>query len=289
VSTGGRLNVNRAIRSCGVAVPAAPTGLNATPGDSQVQLAWSAAGGATSYNVKRSTISGGPYTIIATGVTTTDYLDSGLTNGVTYFYVVSALNAAGESGDSAEASATPGLAVPFPPQNLNATPGDARVSLTWLPSSGAAAYRIKRGLAKAGPYALIAEVAGTSFTDTTVTNGTKYFYVVSAVNAAGESKNSNKASAVPMPVPMPPTGVAATTGVNAGEIALSWNASAWATSYKVTRSTTSGGPYSSAKKVTALNFTQTGLTSGRTYFFVITAVNAVGESGPSAEVSAVAR
>jgi len=290
VSTGGRLNVNRAIRACGTpVVPSPPTGLTASAGDSQVQLAWSASGGATSYKVKRSTTNGGPYATIASGVATTSYLDSGLTNGLTYYYVVSAVNSVGESANSAEVSATPILAVPLPPQNLKAAPGDARVSLTWLPSTGAAAYRVKRSLVKAGPYALIAEVAGTRFIDTTVTNGIKYFYVVSAINDAGESKNSNKASAVPMPVPMPPTGVTALPGVNAGEIALSWNASPWATSYKVKRSTTSGGPYSAGKKVTTVNLTQTGLRSGRTYFFVITAFNATGESGPSVEVSAEAR
>jgi hypothetical protein len=87
--------------------PAAPTGLTATAGNAQVSLSWNLSSGATSYIVKRSTTSGGSYTNIATGVTSLPYINSGLTNGTTYYYVVSAVNATGESGNSNQASATP--------------------------------------------------------------------------------------------------------------------------------------------------------------------------------------
>jgi parallel beta helix pectate lyase-like protein/fibronectin type III domain protein len=87
--------------------PAAPAGLSASPGDQQVSLTWNSVSGATSYNVKRSTVSGGPYTTIATNVTTTSFTNTGLTNGTTFFFVVSAVNAAGESPNSGQVSATP--------------------------------------------------------------------------------------------------------------------------------------------------------------------------------------
>src|SRR5215471_20841551 len=64
--------------------PAAPTGLAATAGNAQVTLNWNASSGASSYNVKRSTTSGGPYTTIATGVTSTSFTNTGLTNGTTF-------------------------------------------------------------------------------------------------------------------------------------------------------------------------------------------------------------
>ena len=86
--------------------PPAPTNLNATGGNQQVSLTWSTSTGATSYNVKRSTTSGTGYTTIATGVTTNAYTNTGLANGTTYYYVVSAVNAGGESPNSAEKSAT---------------------------------------------------------------------------------------------------------------------------------------------------------------------------------------
>jgi len=87
--------------------PPVPTGLTATPGNAQVSLSWSASSGATSYNVKRATVSGGPYTTLASDVTSTSYTDPGPTNGTTYYYVVSAVNSVGESANSAQVSATP--------------------------------------------------------------------------------------------------------------------------------------------------------------------------------------
>jgi len=87
-------------------VPTAPTGLAAAVGNGTVTLTWNGTGGATSYNVKRSTVSGGPYTTVGT-VTTTSFPDSGLTNGTTYYYVVSGTNSAGTGPNSAEVGATP--------------------------------------------------------------------------------------------------------------------------------------------------------------------------------------
>ena len=85
--------------------PPAPTNLSATAGNGQVSLSWTASSGATSYNVKRSTSSGTEVTVASSS--TNSYTDTGLTNGTTYFYVVSAVNSVGESGNSNEVSATP--------------------------------------------------------------------------------------------------------------------------------------------------------------------------------------
>ncbi len=175
--------------------PPTPTNLVATAGNAQVGLSWSASSGATSYNVKRATTSGGPYTTIASP-TTTSYTDTGVTNGTTYYYVVSAVNTAGESANSSQVSATP-QAVPPAPTNLVATPGNAQVGLSWSASSGATSYNVKRATTSGGPYTTIASPTTTSYTDTGLTNGTTYYYVVSAVNASGESANSSQVSATP--------------------------------------------------------------------------------------------
>jgi beta-glucanase (GH16 family) len=87
--------------------PTAPTGLGATPGDAQVALNWSTVTGATGYNVKRATISGGPYTSVTNGLTTTSYTDTGLVNGSNYYYVVSTLKGGCESTNSIQVTATP--------------------------------------------------------------------------------------------------------------------------------------------------------------------------------------
>lgn len=85
-----------------------PSGLAATGGIGQVSLSWSASDGAVSYNVKRSTVPGGPYDTLASGVTATTYLDTTVTNGTPYYYSVSAVNgSATESANSAEVFALP--------------------------------------------------------------------------------------------------------------------------------------------------------------------------------------
>ncbi|MEJ0099076.1 MAG: hypothetical protein WDO12_04760 [Pseudomonadota bacterium] len=93
--------------------PVAPASLVATAGNAQVGLSWSASSTATSYAVKRATISGGPYADLTTA-TSTSYIDSSVVNGATYFYVVAAINAQGASGMSPSAWATP-AAVTTPP------------------------------------------------------------------------------------------------------------------------------------------------------------------------------
>ena len=291
--TNGRLNVNSAIRACSTpTAPAAPTGLTATAGNAQVALQWTASSGATSYNVKRSTTSGAEVTIVS-GVTATSYTDTAVANGTTYFYVVSAVNAVGESLNSNEASATPAApTIPAPPTSLMATAGNAQVRLAWTASSGATSYNVKRSTTSGGEVTIAPGVTATSYTDATVTNGTTYFYVVSAVNSAGESANSNEASAKPTapPVPATPTGLAATSGPAKKMISLSWTASSGATSYNVKRSTVNGGPYTViATGVTSTSVVDTGLRSGTTYFYVVSAVNSSGESANSSQASAVAR
>jgi fibronectin type 3 domain-containing protein len=88
-------------------IPSAPANLTATSGRAQVALAWSATTGATSYNVLRSTTNGSGYVTIATGITGTSFTNTGLTNGVTYYYVIQAVDSSGPSADSNQASATP--------------------------------------------------------------------------------------------------------------------------------------------------------------------------------------
>jgi hypothetical protein len=104
-------------------VPAAPTGLAATVGSGTVTLTWTAGGGATSYIVKRGALGGGPYVSIGSvaGTSPATYTDAGLTNGTTYYYVVSGTNAAGTSPNSAELAVTP-IAPPTFSSSASASP-----------------------------------------------------------------------------------------------------------------------------------------------------------------------
>ena len=180
-----------------------------------------------------------------------------------------------------------GATVPPVPTGLTATAGNAQVALTWNASSGAASYYVKRSTTSGSGYAQIATPAAANYTDTGLTNGTKYYYVISAYNSAGQSSNSSEVSVTPMAPAGPPAapGNLQATAGNA-QVMLTWSASASATSYNVKRSTTSGGPYATLSSPTVTNFTDTGLTNGTTYYYVVSALNSAGESGNSAQANA---
>jgi hypothetical protein len=222
---------------------------------------------------------------VQSGVTATAYTNTGLTNGTTYYFVVSAVNAGGESSNSSQVSGTPMAA----PTGLAATAGNAQVSLSWNSVTGATSYTVKRSLTTGGTYASVQSgVTATAYTNTGLTNGTTYYFVVSAVNAGGESSNSSQASATPTAPPSAPSNVKAVPGD--AKATLSWDSSAGTTSDTVMRSLTSGGTYATVQSgVTTTGYTNTGLTNGTTYYFVVSAVNGAGESSNSSEVNAKPR
>jgi fibronectin type 3 domain-containing protein/regulation of enolase protein 1 (concanavalin A-like superfamily) len=262
-----------------------PAGVRIAAGNAQATVTWNPVGGATGYNVKRSGTSGGPYTVVQANVSGTTCMDSGLTNSAGYYYVVSTLNGVAESPNSSEVTTTP-VGAPPVPAGLQATGTISSVALTWTPSYGATSYRILRSTTSGTGYALSGTSTAASYSDTAVTNGTTYYYVVAAVGPNGQSANSSQAFAIPLPLPGAPTGLTA-TGSNASVI-LSWNATSWATSYNIKRSTTSGSNYSVVATGTTPGFVDTGLTNGTTYYYVVSALDSVGEGANSGEVSAAA-
>jgi autotransporter-associated beta strand protein len=174
--------------------PAAPTGLAVTAtGNAYVQLSWNSSSDATSYNVKRGTVSGTYPTI--SNVTGTTFTDTGLVNGTPYYYVVSAVSAAGEGTNSSEISATSQAVAPATPVGLVAASGSTSVTLNWNTVLGATGCLVKRSTTNGGPYTVVANPAGTSYVDTGLAYGTTYYYVVSATNSAGQSADSLQASA----------------------------------------------------------------------------------------------
>jgi fibronectin type 3 domain-containing protein len=177
--------------------PAAPAGLTVGGETNGAVLSWTASPGATGYNVKRATLTGGPY-VTVTSLGATNYNDLGLTAGTTYFYVVSATNNSGESANSAEFSAITASAVtqgiPAAPTGLTLKLANLQTVLSWKASTGAASYNVKRAAISGGPYTIVTNVTGTADADAGLSQGTTYYYVLSAVNACGESADSPEAA-----------------------------------------------------------------------------------------------
>jgi hypothetical protein len=98
---------------------------------------------------------------------------------------------------------------PLPP-TLVAQGANRQVSLGWTASAGATSYNVKRGIATGTEVNIVTGVTATGFTDSGLTNGTTYFYVVTAVGAGGESPSSNEVLVIP------DTGTAGVTNLTAG-------------------------------------------------------------------------
>lgn len=179
-----------------VTAPAAPTAVNIVAGNVLVTVSWTASPTATSYRIYRSTTQGSQGSLIGSS-STTSYSDTGLVNGTTYYYQVTAVNVAGESTPSAQSSgATPAapLVAPSAPASANATDGIGHVTISWAAVPGAMSYKVYRSTTQGVQGTLIGSTSSTSLADSTVVEGTTYYFVVTASNAAGEGAASVAAS-----------------------------------------------------------------------------------------------
>jgi len=154
---------------------------------------------ATSYDVFRTT-TGIFGTAPLASVTTPTFSEPGPAAGVTYTYKVAGRNAGGIGPSSAETSVTP-TPPPAAPTGISSTAGNGQISLTWTAVAGATAYNVYRGTTAGGQAAMPvgSGVVSSPFVDAGLTNGTAYFYKVTAVGPGGESPRSTETSATPQP------------------------------------------------------------------------------------------
>ncbi|MHB8122422.1 MAG: fibronectin type III domain-containing protein [Desulfuromonadaceae bacterium] len=282
-----------------VSAPATPNGLTAVGGTGQVTLSWTSVSNATSYNVYYAATSG----VTATNGTkltsvSTPYIQTGLTAGTTYFYVVTAVNSSGESAASAIASTTTASAPPEPtvpaaPTSVTAAGGTNQVAISWGTVSSATSYNLyystTSGVTKTNGTRITSATSPT--VQTGLAAGTAYYYIITAVNSTGEGAASNQVAAttlatVPTPtVPARPSAVSAVGGAN--QATITWPAVAGADSYNVYWSSTTGITTTNGMKVAGVSspYVKTGLSAGTTYFFIVTASNSVGESTASIQTT----
>jgi fibronectin type 3 domain-containing protein len=283
-----------------VTVPGAPTGLSAEADSSAVELSWQSPasdGGSpiTAYRVYRGTT---PQSLpLLTTVTTLSHTDQSVSNGVTYFYAVSAVNSAGEGERSSIVSATPGASdkatVPSVPLDLAGTPGDSTVVLSWSPpaddgGSPVTGYRIYRRTPEVSYYYVYSIGVQASYTFTGLTNGQTYLFSVCAQNDIGYGPRTGELAVTPgggASVPSSPLNLKAVAGV--GEVELDWDApindgGASITSYRLYRGT-NPSYQSLLVQISSTGYTDSSAVNGLTYYYRVTAVNQVGE-GPSTSV-----
>jgi len=279
-------------------VPPAPVGVTAYSGNNRNLVSWPVTPGATSYTILRSTTSGSGYASVASNVTGpvcgsgpqhATYVDSTAVNGTTYYYVVQSVNPTGTSGNSPQsAGVAPSSGItttaPGTPTGLTTTLGNGSVTLNWTAVGGANTYTVQRGtvvnaVGYVPTYITLSNiVTGTTYTDTTPSNGSTYSYMVTATNANGAGGNSTAVTGTP--VPPGPTAVPANVTVSAGALqaTVSWSAVPGATGYLLQQATAPGGPYAYVATVTETTYTVTGLSPNTTYYYEVAAVNSGGAS-----------
>lgn len=180
---------------------------------------------------------------------------------------------------------------------LSASAGNATVRLSWAaPSDGGSAitnYKIYRGTVSGGETLLATVVNVMSYDDNAVTNGTPYYYQVSAVNAVGEGPRSNEVVATPQVATSPGAPVLSATTANGKGVRLSWSVPASGSSpitgYRVYRSTAPGAETFLVAVGNVTSYKDTATKRGTTYYYSVAAVSAVGEGPLSNEASAPAR
>ncbi|MGD0784381.1 MAG: glycosyl hydrolase family 28 protein [Sedimentisphaerales bacterium] len=271
-------------------VPLAPTGLSATAGDAKVTLDWNnnTESDLAGYNIYRSTTSGSGYAKLNSSLLSdSNYIDHSVTNGTTYYYVVTAVDtSANESNNSSEVSAMPQLinTPPAAPTGLSATAGNAKVLLDWSNNSESdlAGYNVYRSTTSGSGYAKINTSLRTvsDYNDTGVTNGTTYYYVVTAVNTgASESSYSTQASATPAaPTTASPQNVMVPPmAYDNNTIVLIWSKPtdySQVTDYRVYKNGVAlglSGRFDSNRA--KLYYIVTGLTANTTYNFTVKSLN----------------
>ena len=224
---------------------------------------------------------------------TSPYVHDDLKNNLTYYYMVTEIDDSGEGPESASANATP---LPYPPgvPELSVDIGDGKNVLTWSPIAGAESYNLywskQAGVTKENSTKETGVESG--YEHLQLDNGTAYYYRLSAINVGGESNLSNEIAATPVaPITMPqaPTGFQAVA--NQTSVTLTWDNMAVADSYNLYWSNSPGVNKSNGNLLTKVTapYVHDSLEQDKPYYYVLTAVNRLGEGPESGEATATPR
>jgi fibronectin type 3 domain-containing protein len=219
-------------------------------------------------------------------ITGTTFTDTTAEPGTLYTYVVRAAGDAGVSDGPAYAS-DKGYRALGAPTSVLATGGTSTggVTVTWAASTGAASYKIFRGVGSASAQIGSVTAPALTFTDTTAVPGTIYTYAVKAAGATGVADSAASATASGYRAFSAPTSVAATDGTSTVNVTVTWAASTGAKGYKVFRAVGSAAATQIGTTTTALTFSDTTGVPGTLYNYSVKATGAAGVAESAASVA----
>ena len=274
--------------STSTAAPSAPSALTATASSaSQINLSWTASPtpGVT-YTIFFGTSAGSIGTVLASGVSSTNYAAMNLNISAMYYFTVEAVSANGNSPLSNTASATTQAAAstPAPSAPIAVAASSSQISLSWTGNATGQTFSVYSGTSTGAVANLVASgLAGTSYTVNGLNASTTYYFTIVASTSSAISSPSGVGSATTLasPVPAAPSGLSA-TAVSSSQINLSWTPGSTASvTYTVYR-----GGSAIGTGITATSFPATGLNASTTYSFTVVAVSASGTSTASNAASA---
>jgi len=248
----------------------------ASVGDGTAGLSWTAVAGVSHYNIYQGTAPGSenfanPLQVPGTSTTVT-----GLIDGLTYYFVVTAVTGTFESPPSNEVSGTPFIAAP---QGVAAQGCSGDIAMSWEAVAGAAGYNVYLGTTPGGESTSPA-VSGVTSLSTTVpdlVNGTEYYLTVKTVPAGGGlSAASAEVNATPALLGSA-SSLTATPQPLGNSILLSWTAGSNASAYNILRGTVSGAETPLAIGVTGTSYSDTTAAVGVLYYYEVLAVNGCGQ------------
>ncbi len=243
-----------------------------------IKVSWSKVSGASGYTIYRSASENGTYTAVKriTSGSTLSWTNSSLTTGKTYYYKVRAYRNSGGKriyGEYSDiVSAVPRLTAP---STLTLTKSSYAVNVKWSAVSGATGYKLYRSTDPEGEFTLLGTTSSSkrTFANTSVVPGVTYYYKVTAIRNSAESGFSAVKSIVPS--------MAAPTSVNAlscgyDSVKVTWKAVSGASGYHVFRSDCENGEYVKIGETTDKSYTESGLETGRTYYYKVCAYRTSG-------------
>lgn len=240
-----------------------------------VTLGWKMVCGARGYEIRRASTANGTYVVVGmtTGLT---FTNTGLTLNKAYYYKVYPFRGNpkkyGPGSTAIAAKPLPSAPAPFKvaPLTYNS------IKVSWGAVAGATKYELYSSTAKAGTYKLLSTTTALSYTNTGLATGTTYYYKARAYRLVGSTKVYGSYTVITAGTPSlaAPASIKAVKA-SASSIKVTWGKVSGASGYELFRATVYGGTFYLIKSTTSLYYTNTGLTAGNYYYYIVRAYRTV--------------